>query len=60
MEQILLAYGFHKETVTTIMMLYKNMKAMVYSPNGDTNFFDIVIEILQGDILASYLFILCL
>ena len=24
------------------MMLYKNMKAMVYSPDGDTDFFDIV------------------
>ena len=32
MEQILLAYGLSKETVTTRMMLYKNKKAMVHSP----------------------------
>ena len=33
MEQILLAYGLPKETVITIMMLYKNTKAMVCSPD---------------------------
>ena len=32
MEQILLAYGLPKEIVTAIMMLYKNMKAMVCLP----------------------------
>ena len=31
MEQILLAYGFSKETVTAIMMLYNNTKAKVCS-----------------------------
>ena len=41
-------------------MLYKNMKAMVRSPDGDTDFFNIVAGILQGDTLAPYLFILCL
>ena len=40
MEQILSVYGFLKETVITILMLYKNMKEMVPSPDGDTNFFD--------------------
>ena len=52
MEQILLIYGLHKETVVTIMILYKNPKAMVFSPNGDTDFFDIVIGVLQGDTIA--------
>ena len=28
-EQILLAYALHKETVTVITMVYKNMKAIV-------------------------------
>ena len=60
MEQIFLADGLHKETVTTIMMLYKNTKAMVHSPEGDTNFFDIVSGVLQGDTLAPYLVIICL
>ena len=31
------------------MMLYKNMKAIVRSPDGDTDFFDIVTGVLQGD-----------
>ena len=60
MEQILLAYDLPKETVTTIMMLYENTKSMVHSPDGDTDFFDIVPEVLQGDILATYLFIICI
>ena len=34
MEQILLACSVPKETVTTIMMLYKNVKALVHSPDG--------------------------
>ena len=42
MEKILLAYGLLKETVTTMIMFYKNMKAMVRLPDGNNNFFDIV------------------
>ena len=34
-EQILLAYGLPKETVTALIMLYKNTKAMVCSPDED-------------------------
>ena len=49
MEQILLAYGLPKETVTTIMMLYKNTKVKVRSPDGDSDYFDIVAGVLQGD-----------
>ena len=46
MEQILIAYGLPRETVITTMMLYKNTKIIVYSPDGDTNFFDIVAGVL--------------
>ena len=53
-----LAYGRPKETVAAIMMLYKNTN--VRSPDGDTDYFDIVPGVLQGDTLASYLFIICL
>ena len=60
MEQILLAYGFPKETVTAIMMLFKNTKVKVRSPDGDTDYCDIVTGVLQGDTLAPYLFIICL
>ena len=31
----------------------------VRSPDGDTDYFDIVAGVLQGDALASYLFIIC-
>ena len=46
MEQIFLAYGHPKETVTAIMMLDQNMKVNVRSTNGDTLFFGIVAGIL--------------
>ena len=60
MEQILLAYGLPKETVAAIMILYRNTKVEVRSPDGDTEYFDIVAGVLQGDTLAPYLFIICL
>ena len=60
MEQILLAYGSPKETIAAIMMLYRNTKVKVRSPDGDTDYFDIVVGLLQGDTLAPYLFIVCL
>ena len=59
MEQILLVYGLPKETVIAIMMLYRNMKIKVCSPDRDTDFFDIVAGVLQEDKLAPYLFIIC-
>ena len=59
-EQILLAYGLPKETIAAIMMLYRNTKVKVRSSDGDTDYFDIVAGVLQGDSLAPYLFIICL
>ena len=60
MEQILLAYGLPKETVATIMMLYRNTKVKVRSPDEDTDDFNIVAGVLPEDTLAPYLFIFCL
>ena len=60
MEQILLANGIPKETVAAIMILYRNTKVKVPSPNGGTDYFDIVAGVLQGDTLTPYLFIICL
>ena len=60
MEQILLAYGILKEPVAAITILYRNTKVKVRSPDGDTEYFDIVAGVLQGDTLAPYLFIICL
>ena len=60
MKKILLAYGIPKETFAAITILYKNTKEKVRSPDGDTDYFDIVAGVLQGDTLALYLFIICL
>ena len=60
MEQMLFAYGLPKETVAAIMILYRNTKVKVRSPDGDRDYFDIVAGVLQGDTLPPYLFIICL
>ena len=60
MEQILLACGLPKETVAAITILYRNTKVKECSPDGDTEYFDIVAGVLLGDTLAPYLFIICL
>ena len=59
-KQILLAYGLPEETVAAIMILYRNTKVKVLSPDGDWDYFDIVVGIPQGDTLNPYLFIICL
>ena len=59
MEKILLAFGLPKETIAVIMVLYKNTKVKVHSPDGDTDF-DVVTSVLQRDTLIPYLFIICL
>ena len=59
MEQILLAYGIPKETVAAITIICRNTKVKVHSLDGDTDYFDIVAGILQGDTLSPYLFIIC-
>ena len=41
-------------------MLYKNTKVKVGSPDGNTDYFDIIAGVLQRDSLAPYLFIICL
>ena len=40
MEHIFLVYGLAKETVTAQIKLYKNIKAMVHSQEGDTGFLE--------------------
>ena len=55
MEQILQAYGLPTKFFTAIMMLYRNIKAKVHTPNGDKDFFNIVAGVLQGDMLAHCL-----
>ena len=59
MEQIQLAYALPKETIAAVMILYRNTKVKVCSPESDTDCFDIVAGVLQGDTLAPYLIIIC-
>ena len=42
------------------MMLYRNTKIKVHSPVRDTDYFNIVAGVLQGDKSVSYRFIICL
>ena len=42
------------------MTLRRNTKVKVHSSDRDADYFDIVAGVLQGDTLASYLFIICL
>ena len=60
MRQILWLNGLPKEPVTAILMFHLTMKTAVCSSDGNINFFNIVAGVLQGDALASYLFIICL
>ena len=49
-----------KKLLTVKMMFYKDMKAMVRSTHGNSNFLDIVAGAFQRDTLAQFLFIICL
>ena len=41
-------------------ILYKDTEAQVITPDSDTEFFEILAEVLQGDTLAPFLFIIAL
>ena len=60
MLKILKAYGVPEELVKVIGTLYKNTSAKVVTPDGETNPFNIVAGVLQGDTLAPYLFAIVL
>ena len=53
---ILKAYGIPDELMNTIVKMYENTQAHVLSPNGETDGFEITVEVLQGNTLALYLF----
>ena len=60
MFKILEAYGIPAKIVAAIRCLYENTKAKVISPDGETEAFDILAGVLQGDTLAPFLFIIVL
>ena len=53
MKDILIIYGIPTEIVNAILMLYKNIRSLVRSPDGDTPFFYITTEVLHGDKLVQ-------
>ena len=58
--QILTSYGIPDKIVKAINILYQHTEAQVISPDGDTDFFEMVAGVLQGDTLAPFLFIIAL
>ena len=57
---ILRAYGLPKETVDAVGIMYEGTRAKVISPDGETESFNILAGVLQGDTLAPYLFVIAL
>ena len=60
MFKILKAYDIPPILLTAIAKLYENTRARIITPDGETEFFQIVAGILQGDTLAPYPFVLVL
>ena len=60
LEQILLAYGVLRETITTIVILYESTKTIFRSPDGNFDFFDTVTGVWQEDTVTPFLLIICL
>ena len=60
MLQILKAYGVPDQLTNAIADIYKDTKAKVISPDGETEVFEILAGVLQGDTLAPYLFVIVL
>ena len=60
MIRILKAYGIPPNLLKAIDQMYKNTKARIATPDGETKLFDISAGVLQGDTLAPFLFIIVL
>ena len=56
MLKILRVYGLSEQLFSAIGILYTGTKAKVLSPDGETEFFEILAGVLQGDTLAPYIF----
>ena len=60
MFKILPLYGIPEQIIKAIEALYTDTNAKVITPDGETEQFDILAGVLQGDTLAPFLFILVL
>ena len=58
MFEILGHYGIPSEIIDAIRVLYSNTRSSVLTHDGETEPFDVVSGILQGDTLAPFLFII--
>ena len=58
--EILRAYGVPEKMVSAIVATYSQTWAKVRTPDGDTESFEILAGVLQGDTLAPFLFIVAL
>ena len=60
MMRILKAYGIPPNLLQAIEKMYSNARARIVTPDGETDLFEITAGVLQGDTLASFLFIIVL
>ena len=60
MMKILKAYGVPPNLLRAIGAIYSGTKARIVTPDGNTEDFDILAGVLQGDTLAPFLFIIAL
>ena len=60
MFEILKAYDIPERLIKAIGLMYADTRAKVITPDGETQFFDIVAGVLQGDTLAPFLFAIVL
>ena len=60
MFKILKAGDIPLKLMKSIETIYKNTKAKVITPDGETSHFDIKSRVLQGVTLAPYLFVIIL
>jgi len=60
MMKILKAYGIPPNLLSAIESMYTNTRAKVVTADGETEEFDILAGVLQGDTLAPFLFIIVL
>ena len=60
MFKILKAYGIPPHLLGAIKATYNSLRAKVVSPDGDTEYFDILAGVMQGDTLAPFLFVIVL
>ena len=60
MFRILSAYSIPDIIISAIALIYEDLTAKVVSPDGETDWFQLYVGVLQGDTLSPYLFVIVL